>query len=173
MREGALAGRSRAENVEFYRALYEANIKGLTNYAYRRIGDYYLAEDLANEAMLVAWARIDEVREKHIPAAWLYKVMKNLLRREMAKKRYRAEMDLMEKDLAYVPTEQDWNLLESIPEALPEKKRAILELRYREGLSYEEIALRLGLSESAARRSCARAIQECRRLLAGEKHTKD
>lgn len=60
--------------------------------------------------------------------------------------------------------EEDRALLRAIAE-LPERDRAIIELRYRERLSHAEIADRLQLSVAAARKAWSRAIERLRSTL--------
>ena len=48
---------------------------------------------------------------------------------------------------------------------LPTRKREIIEMRHRDGLSYKEIAEKLNVSEIAARKIWSRAIEDLRRAL--------
>ena len=57
--------------------------------------------------------------------------------------------------------EQDEQLMRSI-ENLPQRRRAVVEMRHRDGLSYGEIALALGVTETAARKLWSRAIEQLR-----------
>jgi RNA polymerase sigma-70 factor, ECF subfamily len=50
---------------------------------------------------------------------------------------------------------------------LPENQRLVVELRYRSGLDYRQIAAAMEISEVAARKHCSRAIEALRKQLAG------
>ena len=53
---------------------------------------------------------------------------------------------------------------------LPERQQRVVELRYREGLDYRQIAAAMDLSEVAARKLSSRAIEALCNLLAAETH---
>lgn len=65
--------------------------------------------------------------------------------------------------------ETDHEMLAAVAR-LPERRRLIVEMRYRDGLSHAEIAKQLAISEAAARKLLSRAIDELRTLLASESH---
>ncbi len=60
--------------------------------------------------------------------------------------------------------ERDEQLLRAVAR-LPERRRRIIELRHRRGLSFAQIGDELGISEVAARKLCSRAVEELRRSL--------
>lgn len=60
--------------------------------------------------------------------------------------------------------ERDEELAKAISQ-LPVRKRALIELRHRDGLSYAEIAERLAISEAAARKLWSRTLLTLRDLL--------
>jgi RNA polymerase sigma factor (sigma-70 family) len=55
---------------------------------------------------------------------------------------------------------------------LSSSQRKIVELRYRGGLDYRQIAATLDMSEVAARKTCSRAIETLRKLLATDDGTR-
>jgi RNA polymerase sigma-70 factor (ECF subfamily) len=55
--------------------------------------------------------------------------------------------------------------VEAALETLPERRRAILLLRLREGLSYEEIARRLGISIKTVENQIGRGLKTLRTVL--------
>lgn len=60
---------------------------------------------------------------------------------------------------------EQYRLIEQVIHDMPEKRRGILLLNRLEGLSYAEIARRLGLSESVVRKHVALAMRECASVL--------
>lgn len=54
---------------------------------------------------------------------------------------------------------------------LPDGQRQVVEMRFRDGLDYRQIAQQLAISEVAARKQCSRAIETLRRQLAAEHGT--
>lgn len=51
---------------------------------------------------------------------------------------------------------------------LPERRRQVIEWRFRDGMSHAEIAGHLQISEVAARKTLSRAIEQLRSMLAGQ-----
>ncbi|ALN88637.1 RNA polymerase sigma factor, sigma-70 family protein [Lysobacter capsici] len=52
--------------------------------------------------------------------------------------------------------------------ALPERTRAVLVMQYRDGLSYKQIASRLGVSPHMVKKHVVRGLSFCRRAMADE-----
>lgn len=63
--------------------------------------------------------------------------------------------------------ESDEALVDAISR-LPDRRRRVVELRHRDGLSYADIASRLGINEPAARQIWSRAIGDLRKFLSGQ-----
>ena len=53
---------------------------------------------------------------------------------------------------------------------LPERRRQVIELRFRDGMSHAEIAEQLQISEVAARKTLSRAIIQLRSMLSGQEN---
>lgn len=58
--------------------------------------------------------------------------------------------------------------LEAVMTLLPEDQRKLINLRFQEGMSFEEIASLSGTNESAARKRVSRIIQNLRKALTGK-----
>ncbi len=52
--------------------------------------------------------------------------------------------------------------------ALPERTRAVLVMQYRDGLSYREIAQRMGVSSHMVKKHVVRGLATCRQALREE-----
>ena len=61
----------------FFNELFEENYVKIRTWAYRHLGDYTLAEDIAQETFLILVLRIDVAMAHPAPRAWLYKVAQN------------------------------------------------------------------------------------------------
>jgi len=110
-------------------------------------------------------------------APWLYGIAKNLLRRyyergridEAARRRlgmpirsYELDFERIEERLAAGELRGE---LESALESLPQQQRNALQLRVVEELPYQQVAVELGCSETAARIRVMRALGKLARLL--------
>jgi RNA polymerase sigma factor (sigma-70 family) len=135
--------------------LFAALESPLLNYALRLAGDSSVAEDIVQEAFMKLHAQFDEVRE---PRRWLYRTAHNLAlnhRRDAGKiiplevkSEHGAASDTS--DPQPPPDEQvaHWEgigLVRLSLEALDERSRELIRLKFTENLSYKEISARTGL----------------------------
>ncbi|WP_017163449.1 sigma-70 family RNA polymerase sigma factor, partial [Xanthomonas phaseoli] len=58
--------------------------------------------------------------------------------------------------------------LQTVLAELPERVRAVLVMQYRDGLSYKQIAQRLGVSSHMVKKYVVRGLSACRLALADE-----
>src|ERR1051325_3953115 len=135
--------------------LFAALESPLLNYALRLIGERNLAEDIVQEAFMKLHAQFERVRE---PRHWLYRTVHNLAlnhRRDSGKiislDSKVAESERHDAtDPQPLPDEQiarleGIGLVRLGMEALDERSREVLRLKFTENLSYKEISVRTGL----------------------------
>jgi RNA polymerase sigma factor (sigma-70 family) len=128
-----------------------------------------VAQELAQETLLRAHRRWTEVGEYDVPAAWLRKVMVNLLIDHHRRvRRERDAIDHAATDIrdAMEPPELDgwWDLVAP----LPPRQRAIATLYYAEDLSVDEIAGTIGVTAGTVSASLWKARRSIARRLADE-----
>ena len=70
---------------EMIHTLMNQHSKPMVQAAYRRIGDWHLAEDLVQETFLTACWKANQICSHTNPTAWLYKTLNNLIMREQDK----------------------------------------------------------------------------------------
>ena len=68
---------------EMIHTLMNQHSKPMVQAAYRRIGDWHLAEDLVQETFLTACWKANQICSHTNPTAWLYKTLNNLIMREL------------------------------------------------------------------------------------------
>lgn len=129
-------------------------------------GDFDLAEELAQEALLRAcrdWAR---VRDYDAPGAWLHRVAMNLanssLRRLAVRRRAIGTLRRRPYDDHRDPDSAAAVALRSALATLPSKMRAVLVLRFYEDLSVREVADTLGWPEGTVKTLSTRGIARLR-----------
>lgn len=103
-------------------------------------GDLQAGEEAAQDAFVIAWKKIGQVRDPEAFRGWFATV----LAREAGRRRRRAPPPLPAEVAA--PAADGESDLPREVNALKAKYRDVLALRYVEGLSYAEIALALGLT---------------------------
>jgi len=135
------------------------------------------AADLAQE-VYVRMLRVPDLGAIHNPEAYLFTVAGNLAREHAhQERRERQSLDVddpaLQEQLAELPalggqldTEQRTRRLREVLLQLPPKCRAAVELQYWHDLSYEEIALRLGVSTHMVKKYLSQGLMHCRRRMA-------
>lgn len=131
-------------------------------------GDVHIAEELAQEALIRTASRWDRVRTMDRPDAWTRRVARNLAtsrwRRLQAARRAAARTgpDPTTHTDVDVAATQD---LRDAMQRLSLADREVLVLRHHLGMTNAEVAVELGLSESAVKSRSARAAGRLRALL--------
>jgi RNA polymerase sigma factor (sigma-70 family) len=136
--------------------LFAALESPLLSYALRRVGELSVAEDIVQEAFMKLHAQFEKVHE---PRRWLYRTVHNqaLNHRRQADKIVPlnrqgdgdAQAAIDATDPQPLPDEQiaRWEgigLVRLSLEALDERSRELIRLKFNEGLSYKEISTRTG-----------------------------
>lgn len=142
----------------FCRREHAGLVRSLTLYT----GDPLVAEECAQEALLVACRRWPEVAVMASPAGWLHRVAFNHAHAHF--RRRRAEWRALQRRNA--GTEEAYELpdtagaiaLRTAVGHLPHQQRAALVLRYLTGFDVAETAAVLGISPEAVRSLTHRAI---------------
>ena len=111
------------------------------------------------------------------PEAYLFTVALNLAREQAARRRWSLlpieEIENITTMLAPEESVEDVaqraqrrQRLQELLGTLPEHTRAVLVMQYRDGLSYKQIAERLGVSSHMVKKHVMRGLSVCRRALA-------
>jgi RNA polymerase sigma-70 factor (ECF subfamily) len=146
--------------------LYERHQGMVWSVCYRYLGNAQDAEDVMQDVFVRAHAGLKGFAGRSSFRTWLYQIAINSCHNEYRRQRRRpAITDVPVEEIGLTDpggeTRFDGGALRGIVlealSALPEADRDILLLREFEGLSYEEIAQRLGLQMSATRMRLRRA----------------
>lgn len=139
----------------FFTALYEQYQIKMFRVAMTVCGNQWIAEDAVQDAFCKAAQNFDYIRtlsDRHL-GAWLLVVCKNsaidILRKES---RYVGQPEHIENiDFETPETQFEYSQLVSAIRSLPNEQRRLLELKYIEGRSHQDIADLLGISNNAVR----------------------
>jgi RNA polymerase sigma-70 factor (ECF subfamily) len=140
----------------------------LTSYATRLLGDSAAAEDVVQETFLRAWTRIETFDADRDPAPWLYTVARNLCIETMrARNKCITVEELPESEhdqdpAAPLERAHERHTVRRALASLTSRHREVLVLRDVEGMEYEHLAARLGVSEPTARAVLFRARKSLR-----------
>ncbi len=142
---------------------------GLRRTAFLLCGDWYLADDLVQDARARLYVRWRQVRARGEVDAYARRMLVNgfLASRRRSWRREVATAELP--DVAMPGTTDDGTrdvLLRALAELHP-SQRAIVVLRYWEDLSVEQVATALGCSTGNVKSQAARGLAHLRTALAG------
>lgn len=147
---------------------FSGHFPALVRFAYRRLGDRHLAEEIAVDCLVLAWQR---GAPTELGRAWLYRTAENrigdALRRRKRERRLLEELQGEHHSSAAA----DESSVAEAMDRLAEADRAILRYQYWDELPAAEIAQLLDISVAAVWKRSSRAHQRLRDLL--ESHPAD
>jgi RNA polymerase sigma-70 factor (sigma-E family) len=156
---------------EAIEALFFALYPRLARSAFGLVGDWDLAEQLAQEAFLRLWRRWPWLRDQQAAPAYLQRTVVNLARlslRRLAVERRALARDAGGRRAAEVGAAGDLAAdlaVRRALEVLPYRKRACVVLRYLVGLSEAETADALGVSVGTVKSQTHKALRQLRDAL--------
>ncbi len=165
------------ERRGFVEKLFAEHRRALQSYFHRRIRTKSDAPDLAQE-VYVRMLRVSDPEAIRDPQLYLYTVASNLVKEHsVLDRRQASSLDIDEvsvrQALGELPSMesrlQEAEMVERLGmtlEQLPPRWRTALILQYRYGLTYQEIADRLGVSANMVKKYLAQGLGHCRRLMA-------
>lgn len=145
--------------------------------AVRQVRDPNTARDVAQVVFLALARQARSIRADVPLSAWLLKVtrftvlaMRRAEGRRALHERKAAEMNQHQPNAAAVPIDPGWEriepLLDEALSRLSERVRMAVVLRFFDGLSFEELADRLGITGESARQRVSRGIGQMRAFMA-------
>ena len=148
---------------EWIHTLYLQLYEKLFRAAYRLMGSPESAEDLVQQTFLLALFQGEALRTHPCPEGWLMKALHNLAMNERRRAARQQEVPL-DARFDQAAEADSPPLAESLPRRLSPQDREVLLWRFEQGLDYDEIAERLGISETGCRSRVSRAVRRCRAL---------
>ena len=143
--------------------------------AWRKIGDFHIAEDITQETFLQVYQKLETLEDPARFPSWLYVITGRLciawLRKNQRHTEPLEDTDLSEIETEaysrYVATERAKtfdearrDLVEKLLARLKEGNRTVITLHYLEGMTYAEISNFLGVSENTIKSRLRRARQQ-------------
>ena len=146
-------------------------IPRLRRYARALVGDRASADDLVQDTLERAWAKLHLYRRGTDLRAWLFTVMHNV---HVNKVRATRATDTLEDELpelAQRASQGDALLVRDLDRAiarLPTEQRAVLLLVTLEEMSYEEVACAVGIPIGTVMSRLSRAREKLRMMMLGQ-----
>lgn len=118
--------------------------------ALRLLGNHHDAEDVAQEALVAGWHRLEQFRGQSAFTTWMYRIVTRLALNRLQRTRVTENLDLLgevtaDHDVGSSPERaaernDAVDAVTAAIERLPIPQRIVIVLSHFEGLSYEEIA---------------------------------
>lgn len=146
--------------------LYEAYEADLDSYAQRLTRDPHRAGDLVQETFIRTMGHLDLLGqlEPYQQRSWLFRTLRNLfLDERLAANRYEALMTRLAYELPTVSHLEDTLMLSDLLDLVPEPHRQVVEMRYVQGMTSQEIGAELGIPAATVRSRLHLAIRGLRR----------
>lgn len=163
---GKVLTRSAASDEDFAEFVRVA-LPGLMRYGHALTGNPHDASDLVQAVLEKVGSRWDRIQKKcEDPRAYVRRAMANT---HISKWRRRRRETLLA-DMPEIPAQHEHDRLENEPiwhalRNLPPRQRAVIVLRYYEGLSEAEIAETLNVSKGTVKSQASKALSTLRERL--------
>jgi RNA polymerase sigma-70 factor (ECF subfamily) len=146
-------------------------IPRLRRYARALAGDRASADDLVQDTLERAWAKLHLYRRGSDLRAWLFTVMHNVHVNKIRAARPTESLEEEMPELAQRAAQGDALLVRDLDRsiaALPEEQRAVLLLVTLEDMSYEEVARTLSVPMGTVMSRLSRAREKLRLMMLGQ-----
>src|SRR5207245_549108 len=152
-------------------SLHDALPIWLRRYARALVGDRASADDLVQDTLERAWAKLHLYRRGTDLRAWLFTVMHNVHVNKVRATRVTDTLEDELPELAQRASQGDALLVRDLDRAiarLPAEQRAVLLLVTLEEMSYEEVARAVGIPIGTVMSRLSRAREKLRMMMLGQ-----
>lgn len=152
---------ARDNDYRAYEQLYKLHVGRIFALCFRLCHDRDMAEDLTQEAFVLAWRKLDSFRGDSAFGSWLYRIASNTTLSYLRKQTpFKNSLDI---ESIEDPSREDGTVekmaLEQAMALLPDGARAVFVLFSVEGYTHEEISKSLGIATGSSKAQLHRARQ--------------
>ncbi len=173
--EKELFARIAVGDGEAFSHIFRHYFEPLRSNAYKLLKSEFWAEEIVQEVFLQIWKSRERLADVDAPAAYLYRMTANCCINRMRRQELEVKMQYIvqkalhgngdsNQDNFYDLRRVEMLIAEAV-EQLPEQQRRIFLLQQEEGLSYQQIAEKLGISKNTVRNHKVRTLQSIRNYL--------
>jgi len=156
-----------------YTRLVDQYWNNLYGQAMAYLKDSHKAQDVVQEVFLTIWKKRSTLSDIERPQHYLYTMAKNRILSEFRKKLLTPIPEGIEQLQPATDSPADeqlaakqlQELVQVVVEQMPPQRRIVFELSRQEGLKYEEIAARLGISRETVKGHMIKALAQVRTFL--------
>lgn len=166
MDEVKLIEKARKGDRKAMEALYNKHVDRIYRFLYSRVESKEDAEDLTAQTFLSVVEGIEDFESRSSFAHWVFSIARHKLNDFLRRKYMLHQVELnayttpFEEEITSETSDELLRAVWSIVKKLPERYRKVLTLRFKEQLSVEEVARRLGVSETNVKVIQHRAIKK-------------
>lgn len=152
------------QDPKVFGELYRLYVEQVFRYLFSKIGNLHEAEDITAQTFLAAFESFDKFRQDGHFASWLFgiarnKAMDHFRRRDnLSSMDESSEIPVEDNTLSKVIQTEQEQALSKLIQALTEKERELLRLRFLAEMSFPEIARFLHRNEEAVKKRTYRLL---------------
>lgn len=153
------------ENPAAFGMLYDRYVQHIYRYAYSRVEDERVAEDITSQTFMAAYEALEKYREQGYFSAWLFRIAQSEITNHFRRSRREVGLDATERlagaddALGSVIQDEEMGRLRFLIRKLNDNDRELIRLRYVADLSFAEMAELLGKREDAVKKSVYRLLE--------------
>ena len=159
--EQLLISRAKQNDQQAWEQLYRQHLGRVYALCLRLLGDPDQAEDMVQEAFVLAWRKLSGFRGDASFGSWLYRIAANVSVSWLRKQKvFRNSLDLDHLPETAIHLQPDLTMsLEAAIAKLPAGARAVFVLYSIEGYTHDEVASLLGIATGSSKTQLHRARQ--------------
>lgn len=154
--------------LTWFRSIFDQYYESIRSFAYYKTSDVHLADDIVQEVFLKLWTNRNDVKNDTVKSL-LYTIASNTIKNHFKHQKVVYSFQKQDQPNEY-SDEADSNLraeelnrkLQDALAEIPEKSREVFLMNRIEGLTYADIAERLGLSVKAIEKRMSEALSVLR-----------
>lgn len=165
--EEVLVARAKQNDYKAYEQLYRLHVGRVFALCFRLCNDRDMAEDLVQEAFVLAWRKLASFRGDSAFGSWLYRIATNTSLSYLRKQKpFLHSLDIDDVEPGEQRDQVDEQMgLERAISLLPDGARAVFVLYSLEGYTHDEIAAMLKIAQGSSKAQLHRARQLLKRHL--------